>query len=385
MSDPTLPVTDRLTLAPRVRTARTEILIGRGLLDRVPSLLAERAPAPAYAVVSDDTVAELYGAGVRAALVADGRTAELFQFPAGEASKTPRRWEQLVEAFGNMGLGRDGCVVAVGGGVTGDLAGFAAAAYARGVTLVQVPTSLLAMIDASIGGKTGVDLRAGKNLAGAFHDPALVVADPALLDTLPVEELRNGLAEAVKHGAIADAAYFHDIMESADAILAREPGAVDRLVAGSVRVKVGVVTRDARESGERAILNFGHTIGHALERVTDYAVPHGHAVAAGMVTEARIGERSGVTEAGAATTVRAALRAVGLPTGFPPGIDTAALLTAARTDKKARDGRVRYALISRVGAAARTPAGGWTHTVSRADMAAALDDGDGLYTTQDDV
>lgn len=372
MSDRSAPVLDRLTLTPRVRSATTQIRIGRGLLQRLPKLLMELAPAPAYAVVADSTVAGLYGEGSREALEAAGVQARLFRFPAGEGSKSPARWADLVEGFGEMALGRDGCVVALGGGVTGDLAGFAAATYARGVKLVQVPTSLLAMIDASLGGKTGLDLRAGKNLAGSFHDPAAVVVDPGLLETLPPEELRTGLAEAVKHGAIADAAYLEFLGRSGGAIEALEPDAVDRVIAESVRIKVGVVERDARESGERAILNFGHTIAHAIERITEYAVPHGHAVAMGMVAEARIGERLGVTEGGTADELEEVLRGLRLPVALPSQIEPAALLQAAGTDKKARDGRARYVLIARIGAAARASDGGWTHAVPDAEVAATL-------------
>lgn len=375
MTDRATPAPGRLTLTPRVRGDATEIRIGRGLLQRLPPLLAELAPAPAYAVVADSNVAALYGEACREALESEGVEARLFSFPAGERSKAPSRWAELVEGFGEMALGRDGCVVALGGGVTGDLAGFAAATYARGVALVQVPTSLLAMIDASIGGKTGLDLKAGKNLAGSFHDPAAVLVDPALLETLPPEELRTGLAEAVKHGAIADADYLDFLRQSAESIEALEHGAVDRVIAESVRIKVDVVERDARESGERAILNFGHTIAHAIERVTEYAVPHGHAVAMGMVAEARIGERLGVTEHGTAETLAEVLRGHRLPVALPSQVEPAALLQAAGTDKKARDGRARYVLIARIGSVARTPDGEWTHAVPNGDVAATLASG----------
>lgn len=366
---------ETLTLAPQVGQPVTEIVIRRGSVEGLPTLLAERVPAPAYAVVADRRVAGLYASRIRDRLVDAGRTAELFTFPPGEASKTTERWSELVEGFGEMGLGRDGCVVGVGGGVTTDLAGFAAATYARGVAYVPVPTSLLGMIDAGLGGKTGVDLRAGKNLAGAFHHPALVVVDPEVLDTLPDEELTTGLAEAVKHGAIADAEYFEFVADSARAILARSPGAVDRLIRGSIRIKAGVVGRDAAEAGERAMLNFGHTIAHGVERATAYSIHHGQAVAIGLVAEARLGERVGLTEAGTAQRVEAALASLQLPTEVPPHVDGAAVLEAARSDKKAREGRVRYALIARIGEPARTGDGRWTHTVPDEDAAGVLGPG----------
>lgn len=359
--------------------------IDRGLFRRLPALLAEQVPAPLYAVVSDATVGGLYGAALTDALREAGSAAELFTFPAGETSKTPARWAELVESFAAAGLGRDGCVVAVGGGVTGDLGGFAAATFARGVRLVQVPTSLLAMIDAAHGGKTGVDLRAGKNLVGSFHQPVLVAVDPELLATLPEAELRTGLAEAVKHGAIVDAGYLETLRASADAILALDPEAIDRVVRGSIRIKTGVVSRDARESGERAILNFGHTIAHGIEQVTDYRIPHGQAVAVGMVTEARIGEHIGVTEAGTSTAIAASLEAFDLPTALPPGLDIDGVVAATRGDKKAREGAARYALIEALGRPARGADGSWTRPVADADVRAVLNDAKHVSTGRSDV
>ncbi|NIP79191.1 MAG: 3-dehydroquinate synthase [Gemmatimonadetes bacterium] len=368
----------RLTLSVEPMGSSTEIVVQRGVLARLPELLEEHAPAPAYAVVSDDTVAGLHGGAVSEALEAAGRVTQLFRFPAGETSKSTDTWARLVESFGEMALGRDGCVVAVGGGVTGDLAGFAAATYARGIPLVQVPTSLLAMIDASIGGKTGVDLRAGKNLAGAFHHPRLVVIDPETLETLPDEELRTGLAEAVKHGVIADADYAASLHRDATGILGREPAAIDRLVAGSVAIKTAVVGRDAQETGERAVLNFGHTIGHGVERATGYAVPHGHAVAMGMVAEARIGEEVGITAVGTSDRIVAILEALRLPTALPTHLSPDALIRAAGSDKKAREGVVRYALVDRIGLPARDADGSWTHAVPEPAVRAALGPGNGM-------
>jgi 3-dehydroquinate synthase len=366
------PEESRFTLSPAHPPVETQIRVGRGLLDRIPDLLAEWAPAPVYAVVADETVAELYGRRIAESIRDTGAPSSVIRFPPGESSKTLDRWGGLVEQLADSGMGRDGCVVAVGGGVTGDLAGFAAAAYARGVQLVMVPTSLLAMIDSAIGGKTGVDLRAGKNLAGAFHDPRLVVVDPATLDTLPPGELRTGLAEAVKHGAIADAGYLDGMEETAESVLALEPSAVDPLVRRSIAIKAGVVERDSREAGERASLNFGHTVAHGIERVTGYAVPHGQAVAIGLVAEARIGERTGVTAAGTADRIERLLRAFELPVRIPGHVDPAALLDASRSDKKARAGMVRYTLLEAIGAVARRDGGGWTHPVPDADVAPVL-------------
>lgn len=351
---------------------RSHIRVGRGLLAELPALLESNASAHRYALISDDTVAELYAERLTTALRDAGAAVDLLRVPPGEASKTAERWAGLVEALAESGFGRDGCVVAVGGGVVGDLAGFVAASYARGVPFVQVPTTLLAMIDASIGGKTGLDLRAGKNLVGAFHQPRLVVVDPAALDSLPLDELRTGLAEAVKHGAIADADYFAWLEGSADRVLDRDPDVLHRLVVGSVRIKTAVVVRDALEAGERAILNFGHTVAHAIERVTDFAVPHGRAVGMGMVLESRIGEASGRTEPGTADRLARLLAALGLPTRLPDGVSARAVLDAARLDKKARTGAARYALVARIGEPARTADGRWTHAVPDTVASAAI-------------
>jgi 3-dehydroquinate synthase len=246
-------------------------------------------------------------------------------------------------------------VIAVGGGVLGDVVGFAAASFLRGVRFIQVPTTLLAMIDASIGGKTGVDTPAGKNLVGAFHQPAAVIADPDVLCTLPPQHVRAGLAEALKHGVIADASYFDEVVGSAPAILADMSHAgdrLDRIVARSVSIKADVVRRDEREGGVRKTLNFGHTIGHAIELRSDYRMLHGEAVAVGMVLESRVAERLGIAEPGTSERVRAGVQRTGLPAARPAEQTPHEILTATRSDKKARGGMVEYALPSRVGAMA---------------------------------
>jgi 3-dehydroquinate synthase len=360
------------TLTLRRPAEPCEIVVGRGAVETLPMLLARHAPAPRYVVVSDDTVAGLHGQRVTETLDAAGHVVDLVTFPAGEAHKTPAEWARLVEALGELGVGRDGCVIGVGGGVTGDLAGFAAATFARGVALVQVPTSLLAMVDAAIGGKTGVDLGAGKNLVGAFHQPRLVVIDPALLATLPVAVYQAGLAEAVKHGLIADRGYLGWIEGSAAALAERNAPDVDRLVAGSVRIKTDVVARDPLESGGRASLNFGHTIAHGIEHASDYAISHGHAVAIGMVAEAALGERAGITDPGTAERVAAILTALGLPMTVPASLDPAAIVAATRSDKKAREGRVRYVLLRDAGSVARSGNAVWTHQMDDDTVASVL-------------
>ena len=298
-----------------------EVLIGSGLLRGIAPLLAERAPVHRYAVISDDNVAPLYGASVCDALVASGVDAPLYSFPAGEACKTRENWSMLTDAMLDDGHGRDSCVLAVGGGVTGDLAGFVAATYLRGIPVVQVPTSYLAMIDASVGGKTGVDVRAGKNLVGSFHAATAVVSDPDTLTTLPAAERVQGLVEAFKHGAILDAQYFEWLTSSADRLLSAEIETATDAIVRSVRIKAHVVTGDEREAGYRQVLNFGHTVGHALEAATGYGMGHGTAVAAGMLLEAELGQRLGISEEGTRDRVASGLSTLGLSLDSVPSLD----------------------------------------------------------------
>lgn len=325
------------------------VLVERGLLASLPALLEEYAPGSRYAVVADGTVASIYGGTVLESLRRAGLTAYLGTFPAGEASKSRATWAALTDRLLEWGLDRDGVVIALGGGVTGDLGGFVAATYMRGVPVVQVPTSLVAMVDASVGGKTGLDIPGGKNLVGAFHPPRLVLADPEVLSSLPRSERSRGLAEAVKHGAIRDRGHIQAIQAASRGLLEGDPEVALGIVAASVRIKSAVVAEDEREGGVRRILNFGHTLAHAIESVTGFGVSHGEAVAMGMVLEARIGEVSGVTAEGTASWLSGLLQELELPVGRPPGCGTEELLLATRTDKKAAGGRVRYVLLDEVG------------------------------------
>jgi 3-dehydroquinate synthase len=338
------------------------IEIAPGAIATLGARLKELAPDRRVAIISDQTVGQLYGAKAVAGVLASGMTLGattggtpapgLFTFPAGEASKTRATWGSITDQLISAGHRRDSVIVALGGGVTGDLAGFVAATFLRGVPFVQVPTTLLAMIDAAIGGKTGLDTPSGKNLVGAFHQPILVLIDPMLLRTLPPQHLRAGLAEAIKHGVIADAAYFGWIATSLREILHSDGLDADsamRLVKRSVEIKVDVVSRDERESGVRKILNFGHTIAHALEHVTGYGVPHGDAVAIGMIAEATLAERMQIAKPGLADTIATVCDAAGLPVRLPLDVDRAEIVTATRTDKKSRGGVVEYALPSGIG------------------------------------
>jgi 3-dehydroquinate synthase len=312
-------------------------------------MIPAHARAHRYAVIADETVAELYGMAVRDGLQAQGREAVLFTFPPGEASKTREEWARLTGDMLQAGFGRDSAVVAVGGGVTGDLAGFVAATFMRGIPLVQVPTSLVAMIDSSVGGKSGVDVPEGKNLVGAFHPPHLVVVDPEVATSLPREERAQGLAEAVKHGAIVDPVYLADLEGDIPCVLNGEVGATSRVVVRSIEIKSEVVSKDERESGLRKILNFGHTLGHAIEAAVDFALPHGSCVALGMVLESRVGELMGVTKEGTSAKMAQMADLLDLPTRLPDGIDPGHVLAFTRADKKGRGGRPKYVLLSRAG------------------------------------
>ncbi len=288
----------------------------------------------------------------------------LLAFPAGEWNKTRETWGTLTDQLLAAGLGRDGAIIAVGGGVVGDLAGFVAATYLRGIPYVQVPTTLLAMIDSSIGGKTGVDTSHGKNLVGSFHQPRAVFADMLTLTTLPPVHRSAGMAEALKHGFIADADYLEDLLSHRDGILAAEPEALLQAVRRSIEIKAEVVADDEREHGRRAILNFGHTIGHAVEAVSGYGVLHGEAVAMGMAAEAELGEQLGCSDPDTAVRVRGALETFGLPRDISVEGTAAELLDVMSRDKKVRDGTVRFALLRRPGEIARGPEGQWTVPVA---------------------
>lgn len=354
------------------RDASYDILIDRGILARLPALLADRCPAAAYAVIGDSHVAKLYGERVTTSLRAAGMTADLFTFPAGEWNKTRDTWTALCDRMLAAHFGRDGAVLAVGGGVTGDLAGFVAATYYRGIPWVQVPTTLLAMIDSSIGGKTGVDTPPGKNLLGAFHQPRLVVADLDVLATLALPQVTAGMAEAIKHAAIADAEYF-TVLEQSPVPVTAEAAALERVVARSVEIKAEIVAADEREEGRRAALNFGHTVGHALEATSGYALLHGEAVAIGMVVEARLAETMGVAERGTTARIAKVLERHGLPVTLPDGADADSLIDAMRHDKKARGGALRFALPSRVGKLGPNARGEWTVAPSDAQLRPLLD------------
>jgi 3-dehydroquinate synthase len=322
------------------------------------------------AMISDSNVMPLHGEPLAKRLGID--PADRFTVPAGEASKSREEWSRLTDAMLARGFGRDSAIVGVGGGMVGDLAGFVSATYMRGIPLVLVPTTLLSMVDASIGGKTGVDTPAGKNLVGAFHEATIVLADPAALRTLPKAEFRTGLAECVKHALITSQDELDWLRANTKPIESLDLGVLLELIHRNVPIKVRVVKRDMFESGLRKTLNFGHTIGHAIESVSNYAMLHGDCVAVGMIVEARIAVGLKLADASLVDRVRGAIETFGLPTHVPGQMASDAILRATRSDKKARGGAVEYALLHDVGQPAAATSGYGT-SVPDAVVLAALD------------
>jgi len=335
------------------------VLIGPGLLDQLTERSAQHLPNHRVAIITDTSVERHYEAWLTAPehpwrhhsdpprdRVAAGR---IFAVAPGEASKTREAWGRLIDALLEGGFGRDSAIIALGGGVVADLAGFVAATFMRGVPHLVVPTTLVAMVDASVGGKTGINTPHGKNLIGAFHPPKAVLADPRTLLTLSDPVFRAGLAEAVKHGLVADAKYFDWIDAEATRIRARELDVLARLVSRSVELKAAIVSRDEREAGERAILNAGHTLGHALEHATGYRLDHGEAVALGLVAECRLAEAMGIATSGLAERVAGVLERLNLPTTLRVAVDPDAVIGAAAFDKKSRHHVLRLALPESVG------------------------------------
>ena len=323
------------------------IRLGAGLLGE-PGLLAGHV-ADEVLIVTNAAVAAHYLAPLLASLPANA-TADVIQIGDGEAFKTLDAVAAVIDKLAAGRHSRATTVVALGGGVVGDVGGFAAAIYQRGVRFVQVPTTLLALVDSSVGGKTGVNHPAGKNLIGAFHQPSCVIADVAALATLPPRELSAGLAEVVKYGVICDAGFFAWLETRAAALLAREPAALIHAIRRSCEIKAAVVREDEREAGHRMILNFGHTFGHALEALTRYrALLHGEAVAIGMVMATHLAARIGRLDAGVVERVRALLERCRLPT-TPPALGSEAMLDAMAMDKKALGGRIRLVLPDALGA-----------------------------------
>lgn len=332
-----------------------DIAIGPGLIDDAGRLLAERLGERRTIIITDTNVGPIYAARLAAALEQAGHLSRTITIAAGEASKSYAQLEDLLENLIGGGLERGSVLIALGGGVIGDLTGFAASIALRGVEFVQIPTSLLAQVDSSVGGKTAINSRQGKNLIGTFYQPRLVIADTDTLITLPAQELRAGYAEVAKYGLLGDAAFFEWLEANAAAILSGDARAQIHAIERACEMKAEIVNQDERETGRRALLNLGHTFAHALEAETGYGTGllHGEAVSIGMVLAFELSARMGLCTPADAARARAHLDAAGLPTGFPThpgtGWDVDILLAHMGRDKKVQEGRLTFILANGIG------------------------------------
>ncbi len=327
------------------------IHIGRELLNDVAgNLVAQCGSINRACIVTHPRLKAAYADPLCAALEAGGISSSIRCIPAGEQYKTLRTVERLYDAFVLAALDRKSVAIAVGGGVIGDMVGFAAASYLRGIRFVQVPTTLLAQVDSSVGGKTGVDLPSGKNLVGAFHQPVTVIIDLNTLGTLPQRELTSGLAEVIKYGIIIDNVFYNWLKEHMGELLARDHEHLKHAIMRSCEIKSAVVAEDETEQGLRAILNFGHTVGHAIESVTNYSVyRHGEAISIGMVSACLVGEELGITPHEITRDVRSCLISAGLPVDFPQTLNLEAIHQSMLLDKKTQSGKLRFVIAERIG------------------------------------
>jgi 3-dehydroquinate synthase len=324
-----------------------EIEIGSNLLNSQAQFLSSLASR--FAIIADDHVAPFHGEQMQNSLSAFGLEVHLFSFPHGEQNKSRMSKERLENQLFEKGFGRDSCVIALGGGVTTDLAGYIAATYCRGIPLIMAPTSLLGMVDASIGGKTGVNLPYGKNLLGCIYQPKKVIIDLSTLETLPKKELSSGAVEMIKHGLIADRQVFEDLEQHVDKILSLNPEVLKQAIFESCRIKKDIVEQDEEEKGKRVLLNYGHTIGHALERLTQYSLSHGEAVAIGLMVEGFLSLKLGMLDQKSFDRIRTILIRYGLPLQLPFHIEPSAMMDAMVIDKKSVNKLPRFVMIDGIG------------------------------------
>lgn len=326
-----------------------DLLIKSGGLKTLPSIIRKRWPGRRVFVVTDTNVSRLYATGLQHAFDDVGIDSSLFEVPPGEGSKSIDIYYALIGALLESGIKRNSLIVALGGGVVGDLAGFAAATVLRGVEYIQVPTSLLAQVDSSVGGKVGIDHSAGKNLVGGFHQPVLVLIDPAVLRTLPQVEFRNGLAEVVKIAAALDAGFFAFIERNTRRITRANVGFLARVIHRAVSLKAAVVEQDERETGLRKSLNLGHTIGHAIEATSNFSIRHGEAVSMGLVAESQMAVTAGLLAVDEYLRLARVLGRFNLPTQIPPGMNTKKFFHALAVDKKNISADPSFVLLRKIG------------------------------------
>ncbi|MBI4284798.1 MAG: 3-dehydroquinate synthase [Chloroflexi bacterium] len=325
-----------------------DICVGAGILEQIGQLLREIGCQGKVVIITDTTVKGLYGVTLQDSLSAEGFSVSLLEIPPGEAQKSLETARQLYDDLSALYAERSTPVLALGGGVVGDLAGFVAATYLRGMPLVQIPTTLLAQVDSSIGGKVAVDHGRLKNMIGVFYQPRLVIADVGVLKTLDARELGNGLAEVIKYAVISDGGFFAYLENNLDRIKALDPAVLEEVVAKSAEVKARVVEKDERDTGLRNILNYGHTTGHAIEAVSDFAIAHGEAVAIGMVVAGEISHRLGMLSIGELERIARLISRAGLPARLPT-LDVDKLIEAMKHDKKVSRGKVKLVLARAIG------------------------------------
>jgi len=330
-----------------------EIVIGEGLLKQIPLDLKKGSPAHSYVIIADSTVASLYGEKLLEEFARANLKTHLISFPAGEEHKNRETKAMLEDEMLKLKMGRDSAVIALGGGVVGDVAGFVAATYNRGIPYVQAPTTLVACVDSSIGGKTAVDTPHGKNLIGAFHQPYGVYIDVTTLGTLPEKEIREGLAEVIKYGVIKDDRLFEFLEENVTRVFSFATDALIHIIKRSCEIKGKVVELDEKESNLRKILNFGHTIGHAIETLSDYKISHGRAISMGMVAEGKIALEMGLWKKDEFKRLVSLLKKAGLPAEFPDSLNVNRVIDTMKLDKKTRSGKIEMVLPKKLGEMAK--------------------------------
>ena len=340
-----------ITLMPSKQQHSYKIIISEKLLKKLPKIL-KKMKYGRYVIITDTTIRRMYGKELLKNMHDKGLKAEMFSFLAGEKSKTLKTAETLTNKMLAEKFDRGSCILALGGGIVGDVAGFVASTYMRGIDFIQVPTTLLAMTDAAIGGKTGVNTKYGKNLMGTFHQPVAVCMDLSTLQSLPDNQLKNGYAEVIKQAAIQNKKFFAYLEKHNDKILAKDRRKLKKLVVKSVRIKAEIVARDTKESGIRMILNYGHTYGHAIEKVLKYQIPHGYAVAIGMCIINDIAVKEKMMRKKDADRIKTLIERAGLPTKVPKNVKRAELNKLIKFDKKCVNGKQNLIIVPKIGTAA---------------------------------
>lgn len=326
-----------------------EICVGNAILDRMVLLIAKNHKTGRYIVITDSNVNKMHGPKFLAALKDVGLNVDLIEFPAGEASKNINTAVDITGKLLELGADRNSQLVAFGGGVVGDLTGFVASIFMRSIPYIQIPTTLLAQVDSSIGGKTAVDLPHGKNLLGTFYQPQAVFADLSYLATLPENEFNNGLAEIIKYGIIDDAKMFRLLEDNMEQVKTKDPVLLLKIVEMCCRIKKSIVEIDEKEQGLRRILNYGHTLGHALEAQSDFTLSHGEGVALGMIAAARISEKSGYLESSSRERIENVIRKAGLPFRIPGNLTTEGIVARLKMDKKKEGNIIHFVLLKKIG------------------------------------